>query len=103
MSSKPPPRRPEVFTPWTRRFTDEKARDLGDTIALYEEVHTAWRASAWAKPNIIDAFTAVTLDRVAEYTKLPSSPLLLASIEECIRELLSLEDRKSTRLNSSHG
>jgi hypothetical protein len=39
---------PSPFTPFLRRFTDERARGLSDTIALYNEVRRAYRASAWA-------------------------------------------------------
>ena len=38
--------RPSVYTPFLRRFTDEAARDLAETAALYNEVRRAHQASA---------------------------------------------------------
>lgn len=39
---------PSVFTPFARRFTDEKARDLQDTRALYDRVREMHRRSRFA-------------------------------------------------------
>jgi len=39
--------RPSTFTPFFRRFTDEKARDLADTEALYSRVAQLHRASEY--------------------------------------------------------
>ena len=55
MSSKLPTYTPpSPFTPFLRRFTDERARDLSDTIALYNEVRSAYHASAWAREDAIE-------------------------------------------------
>jgi hypothetical protein len=42
---------PSVFTPFFRRFTDERARDLDDTKRLYEHVRALHRASRWSAPD----------------------------------------------------
>ena len=43
--------KPSTYTPFIRRFTDERAKDLADTIALHRRVTGQWRASVWAKPD----------------------------------------------------
>src|SRR5260370_24213684 len=48
------PFRPSVYTPFLRRFTDEPARDLAETIALYHEVRRAHRGSVWAQDAVVD-------------------------------------------------
>ena len=40
--------RPSAFTPFLRRFTDERARDLAETAELYDRVRARHRASAYA-------------------------------------------------------
>ena len=42
-----------VFTPFLRRFTDEIARDLTDTRALYNDVRAAHLASPFSQPDIL--------------------------------------------------
>src|SRR5215471_1209559 len=59
MSTNPPAGRFAAWTPFLRRFTDERANDLHDTIALHQEVTSAWRRSSWATPT--------ALDKVARY------------------------------------
>jgi hypothetical protein len=43
--------RPSTFTPFLRRFTDERARDLQDTRVLLERVRALHRASAYSAPD----------------------------------------------------
>jgi hypothetical protein len=43
--------KPSAFTPFVRRFTDEKARDITDTIALYNQVRTRYLAAEHLKPG----------------------------------------------------
>ncbi len=43
--------RPSVFTPFLRRFTDERARDLSDTKDLYNRVRALHLASPYADEN----------------------------------------------------
>jgi hypothetical protein len=42
---------PSAFTPFLRRFTDERARDLSDTKALYNRVRDLHYASPYCKPD----------------------------------------------------
>ena len=44
----PEPFKPSAFTPFIRRFTDERARDLNDTKELYYRVRALYLASPYA-------------------------------------------------------
>ena len=61
---------PSAFTPFLRRFTDEKARDLDDTRALYQRVRALHKASlageAYALQRVADAIYHRFEDRVPE-------------------------------------
>ena len=43
--------KPSVFTPFVRRFTDEHAREIAETRALYNEVRAAHLASPFASED----------------------------------------------------
>jgi len=43
--------KPSAFTPFLRRFTDERARDLRDTEELYERVRRLHRASSYSEED----------------------------------------------------
>src|SRR5258708_9143073 len=49
------PPKPSVYTPFLRRFTDERARDLADTRALYSEVRARHLSSRYADESTIYA------------------------------------------------
>jgi hypothetical protein len=80
-----------VFTPFWRRFTDERARDLTDTIALYHEVTSAYRASVWASDDILDRFNTVIAEAVDEEVTLPDSTAILTALDRCQLAVLALE------------
>jgi hypothetical protein len=61
-----------VFTPFLRRFTDEIARDLSDTRALYENVRAAHLASPFAQPDIVERVHNAIATKVEEIVTLPS-------------------------------
>lgn len=93
MSSKLPPfRPPSVFTPFWRRFTDERARDLADTIALYHDVTAAYRASVWTGDDILDRFNTVIAKAVGDEIELPDSSAVLAALDRCQLGVLALEN-----------
>ncbi|UYN96098.1 MAG: type IV secretion system DNA-binding domain-containing protein [Enhydrobacter sp.] len=92
MSSKiPPPRPASVFTPFLRRFTDERARDLDETVALYREVRAAHEASNYSHENIVSVVSAVVAERVGEAVELPDSVPLAEALDRCQQEVLGLE------------
>jgi hypothetical protein len=90
-TKRPPYRPPPVFTPFLRRFTDERARDLADTIALYNRVRAMHCASLWSKPGTADAVAHLVLDRVAETIALPAAPTILDAIAQSLLRLIELE------------
>jgi hypothetical protein len=84
--------RPSVFTPFLRRFTDERARDLSETISLYNEVRTAHFASMWAlHDEAIAHVSDFIAERAAELVDLPSSTTLMRALDKCQQEILTLE------------
>jgi hypothetical protein len=84
-------RRPNVFTPFLRRFTDEVARDLSDTIKLYREVRAAHFASQWAQPDIIERLSDHFASLVTETVELPNYSPLGEALDKCQRALLAQE------------
>lgn len=52
-STKWQPPKPSVFTPFLRRFTDEKSRDIAEAKALFGEVTERHRATRWAKEDAV--------------------------------------------------
>jgi hypothetical protein len=92
LSSRLPPfRPPSPFTPFLRRFTDERARDLAATSALYRDVQAAHKASIYAHDDIIDVASRVIAERVGEAVELPNSVALGHALDACQQEVLSLE------------
>lgn len=82
---------PSPFTPFLRRFTDERARDLSETIALYDEVRTSYFASIWAHQDAIERVNTFIAERVGEIVDLPTSSVLLKALDRCQHEVLALE------------
>lgn len=92
MSSKLPPYRPpSVFTPFWRRFTDERARNLADTIALHREVRAAHLASPWSGEDVVDKVNTHIAALVGELVELPNSTSILAALDRCQLDVLALE------------
>lgn len=92
MSSKLPPYRPpSVFTPFWRRFTDERARDLADTITLHREVRAAHLASPWSGEDVLDRVNTHIATQVEELVELPDSTPILAALDRCQLDVLALE------------
>ncbi|WLB18904.1 ATP-binding protein [Bradyrhizobium japonicum] len=82
---------PSPFTPFLRRFTDERARDLSETNALYNEVRDAYLGSLWANPQAIEHVNTLIAERVGEAVDLPRSSTLLKALDRCQQEILALE------------
>jgi hypothetical protein len=82
---------PSPFTPFIRRFTDERARDLSETIALYNEVRATHFASIWAHLQAIEHINTLIAERVGEIVDLPRSSRLLKALDRCQQEVLALE------------
>src|SRR4051794_12291965 len=70
---------PSVHTPFLRRFTDEAARDLRETVALYRQVRDVHTQSAWAQSDVVERINAQCAEVVGKVVTLPShSPFLEA-------------------------
>ena len=89
MSSEWPPR-PSVFTPFLRRFTDERLRDRDETIALWREVRETFRASRWSEEDIIPRLANTVMIEIERGGPVAHEGFREA-LERCIIELLSLE------------
>jgi hypothetical protein len=85
------PLRPSVYTPFLRRFSDEPARDLSETIALYDEVRSAHRASVWAKDDVIERVNGHCADIVGKLVSPPNSTSALRALDRCQSELIAQE------------
>ena len=92
LSSKLPPYQPpSPFTPFLRRFTDERARDLSETKALYEEVRAAHLASLWSKEDAIGRVNGFVAELVGKVVGLPESKVILEALDRCQKAALALE------------
>lgn len=89
MSYDPP--RPSVYTPFLRRFTDEPARDLSETIALYDEVHRAHVNSVWAAHDVVARVNAHCADIVGQLVSLPNNLALGEALDRCQTALITQE------------
>jgi hypothetical protein len=92
LSSKLPPYQPpSPFTPFLRRFTDERARDLSETKALYEDVRVAHLASIWSKEDAKERVNGFVAECVGKIVGLPESPAILQALDQCQKAVLALE------------
>lgn len=71
---------PSTFTPFLRRFTDERARDLGDTKALYNRVRALHQASSLSADDAyIDIGSAIY--SACQPLSEPLEPILIRAID----------------------
>jgi hypothetical protein len=82
---------PSPYTPFLRRFTDERAADLADTKRLYASVIERFRASVWAAPDIIDRVGSIIANNVAEHVDVPEHLPLCQELDTCVDVLLAQE------------
>jgi hypothetical protein len=99
LSSKLPPyQAPSPFTPFLRRFTDERARDLSETIALYNEVRTAYSASPWSQEDAIERVNGVVVEWIGKEIDLPESLGILKSLDSCQKAVWPAPSSEDTEL-----
>jgi hypothetical protein len=84
--------RESPYTPFLRRFTDERARDLSDTIALYNEVERAHRSSVWAQADVIERVNNHCADIIGKLVSLPIYLPLGRVLDHCQTNVIRLED-----------
>jgi hypothetical protein len=80
-----------VYTPFLRRFTDEKARDIADTAVLYGQVKHAHDASIWSSSDIVDRIHHHCVDIIGEIVSLPTSPPVLDALDRCQKAVIEQE------------
>lgn len=81
------PWKPSAFTPFLRRFTDERARDLGETKILYARVREMHLASPYQGPK---GRIAVGADVYIQFCDTVPEAILPA-FTQCLDEILELE------------
>ncbi|MCK1554417.1 ATP-binding protein [Bradyrhizobium sp. 177] len=92
MNSKLPKyQRPSAFTPFLRRFTDERARELSDTITLYDQVRAVHCGSMWAQEESIARVNAYVAEQVGEIIERPAPTTVMKAFDRCQEEILALE------------
>lgn len=83
--------RESPYTPFLRRFTDERALDVAETTALYNRVISEFRASVWAQPAAIAGVSNIIAEQVQGVAEVPDCAPLARALDTCQRELLGLE------------
>jgi hypothetical protein len=83
--------KPSVFSPFLRRFTDEIARDLSETRALYHAVHASHQSSGFADPDVLDRVHNHLATEVADNIDLPLNEALLQAVDTAQRAILAEE------------
>jgi hypothetical protein len=81
----------DVSTPFRRRFTNEHARSLEETRALYNAVIQQHQRSIWSRPDAIGRTSRGVLDIIREEVELPPYQPLFDALNACQQELLGLE------------
>lgn len=91
MKYKPPPRLyPTAYTPFLRRFTDERALDLDDLKRLYARVRSQLQSDIWGNPQTFESFGRIVIEAVDELVTVPgpfAEPLYL-----CLFRILETEN-----------
>jgi hypothetical protein len=83
--------RPAVYTPFLRRFTDEKARDLSETIQLYNQVRAGHYASRWSSPDIREKVFIEIAELMEDSVGLPDNTELNRALGRCVLEVIDQE------------
>lgn len=89
-SSKWQPPKLSAFTPFLRRFTDERARDLEETKALFEDVRAAYAASRYRGDDGIFESTSRIIAEVN--TAAPLGDELIKPVFSALTQLLLQEN-----------
>jgi hypothetical protein len=83
--------RPSVYTPFLRRFTDEPARELSETISLYEGIRRAHEGSSFAERDIVDRVNRHCADIVQQVVTVPDYLPLGEALDRCQSALIAQE------------
>jgi hypothetical protein len=80
-----------AWTPFFRRFTDERARELAETKRLYEDLRVHHRASQWADKEAIFKISTSVLQWAAQHVEIDTGALLFGPLLECQLDVLEAE------------
>jgi len=80
-----------VYTPFLRRFTDEPARELAETITLYHDVRRAHERSPFAQEDIVERISGHCAEAIAGIVTVPEYRPLLDALERCQSALIAQE------------
>jgi hypothetical protein len=84
--------RPSVYTPFLRRFTDEAAREVGETIDLYRQVQSEHSKSLWAQSDVVERINSHCAEIVGKVVTLPSYTPFLEALDRCQLALIGQEE-----------
>src|SRR6185437_2906218 len=71
MSTKPPSGNAPVWTPFFRRFVNERSVDLQATMQLHSEVRSLWQASMWSHSHAVQAAANLVFTRLQRRVPIP--------------------------------
>jgi hypothetical protein len=80
-----------VFTPFLRRFTDERANDLAHTTRLFQHVTSAHRATVWAREDAVERVSDHIASLISDLVDVPAYAPIGKALDQCQRDVLALE------------
>jgi hypothetical protein len=83
--------RPSVYTPFLRRFTDEAARDLAETVALYNDVRRGHRGSVWSQADVVERISGKCVEILQQLVSFPEYEPLLHALDRCQKAIIAQE------------
>jgi hypothetical protein len=83
--------RSPVYTPFLRRFTDEVARDLAETISLYNDVRREHVASPWSQSDIVERVSGKCVEILKQLVSFPDYAPLLQALDRCQTAVVGME------------
>jgi hypothetical protein len=93
---------PSVFTPFLRRFTDEKARDLSDTQELYRQVRAQHLASNYADSEARTKVGGVIYSDFNELIPEPLIPIFCRTLEAILALETTIFDLPEQNFDIAH-
>ena len=81
-----------VYTPFLRRFTDEPARELSETIALYKDVRAEHARSPYAAADIVERINGHCASIIQDAIEIPDYAPLRHALDRCQSALIAQEN-----------
>lgn len=80
-----------TYTPFLRRFTDERALDLAEAKALHQRVRALHKASPWSSEHAAAHATLLIVDELRQHLALPPDGPLKLALDRCLFQVVSAE------------